>query len=212
MNSMGGQYIPTPQEIADFHKKRAEGTATMVMEQIAIPPYNPGAEPPRPVVQHVTQVIEKVISDKQMVGVEKRIQELSSEVGRRKRSARELSDRMFLLMEKYDFDPAEELIKECVAKNAAGLYMLDVQTGNPRLRINTLERLMEYTAPKLKSIEHHGQVDVNQTIVIARYGEDGGITFSDPKPAPTNKAIDIESDRVQVMGNNTPREEVAVAN
>ena len=83
----------------------------------------------------------------------------------RKLSAAEMRARLDVLLEKYDFNPIEELIRTAQ----------DPDTPlAERTKINL--QLTEYLLPKLKSVEVQGTVDHNHTIVIERYGEDGTVS------------------------------------
>lgn len=102
-----------------------------------------------------------------------RIQGLEREIFKKRRSAKELQEAMHLLMEKYDFSPAEELVK-------LAIEMRD-EPVNLEIRVGILKELLAYTSPKLKSVEVHGEVEHKHEIIITRWGPDGSIVKETPK-------------------------------
>ncbi len=171
---MARPYIPTSEEIAAFVAKG--GGLAKKMEEPALP-----VRPP------VQKVVEREVyqQPKLLENVTEQVNKLTNEMQRRKRSSKDLQEAMFLLMEKYDFSPAEELVKYCVQKDTDGMFLIDkAYSGQPGMRIRILETLLEYTAPKLKSIEHSGSVEHEHTIHIIRYGDDGKVSKEPIKNAP----------------------------
>jgi hypothetical protein len=100
--------------------------------------------------------------------LEGKIADLENKVARRRRTAKELSEEMFLLMEKHEFSPAEELIGIAI--------QLRDKPEMLTTRIHILEELLGYTVPKLKSVEVNATVDHQVHVSITRWGDDGTIT------------------------------------
>lgn len=108
-------------------------------------------------------------------GLKERVESLTSDVKRKRKGPKEMQEAMFLLMEKYDFTPMEELFKMATEKTPGGEYVLDA-SQDKKLRADILMKLMEFVVPKLKSVDVTGTVDHNHQIHILRYGEDGKVT------------------------------------
>lgn len=110
----------------------------------------------------------------QVQNLEAHVQELRKTLDRGKRSPEELRAALNQLLDTYDMEPAEELIKMVMAQRRAEdgemVWALD-----PALRSKILLELVQYRMPKLKSVEHSGTVDHKHEITIIRYGEDGAI-------------------------------------
>ena len=68
------------------------------------------------------------------------------------------------LLNHYQVSPAEELIKAAIDKDLDGNFILPLAN-----RIAIWEGLMQYTQPKLRSIEHSGKVDTTMNIKIIQY-------------------------------------------
>ncbi len=86
-----------------------------------------------------------------------------------------------LLFQKYDFNPAEELIRTSMETDDVSLAT----------RINMF--LVEFVLPKLKSIEVSGSIDHNHSVVIRRFGPGGEIQDSPAKVlGRITKPIDAE--------------------
>lgn len=160
-------YVPTPEEIIAFQQsKSAQARKESIQEYLA---NKEGITLPKPTDPGHSRQMTVVGS------ISERIEGLEKEVKRKKRSQKELSEAMFLLMEKYDFSPAEELMKIATEKRPDGKFRVDMigAVEDPRIRIGILETLLEYTAPKLKSVEMSGLVEHEHTINIIRIGDDG---------------------------------------
>jgi hypothetical protein len=104
-----------------------------------------------------------------------RLEALEKKVAQRgRKSPAELRDALELLMQKFDMQPAEELVKMAMETR-------ELEDGSkvwalaPELRARILSDLMQYQMPKLKAVEVSGTVDHNHTIMIVRYGEDGAV-------------------------------------
>lgn len=103
---------------------------------------------------------------------------------RRRENPAELRAALNGLFAKYDFSPAEELVR--MLKDPT--YEYHVKDLNLRKQI--LCDLQQYVMPKLKSTEITGEIDHSHTIVIRRFGEDGKVTDS-LLPAPVAPVIDV---------------------
>lgn len=69
------------------------------------------------------------------------------------------------LLEKYAVEPAEELIKLAMGRDENGEYTCSIQQ-----QIDIWEGLMSYQMPKLKAVEHSGQVDHSIQVTIKQFG------------------------------------------
>lgn len=93
----------------------------------------------------------------------KTVEQLSRKLDALKRTNKmtpaELRQGLDLLFAKYDFSPAEELIRTSMETNDVSLAT----------RINMF--LLEFVLPKLKSVEVSGTIDHNHVVVIRRFGQ-----------------------------------------
>lgn len=156
------QVVHTPEQIVEIIKRRKAGlgaTATL-------------AE-----VQPITDSLAKTAD---------RVKALEQSVKQKRLSGVELSDKVQEVFKRHNFSALEELVTMVTQKNIAGQYVLDAQ-GDQRLRVNILQTLVEYEAPKLKSVEVSGKVEHDHEIHIIRFGEDGSIKREKPK-----KIVDVE--------------------
>lgn len=78
-----------------------------------------------------------------------------------------LRDTLARMLKKYGVEPAEELVKMAVARDASGEFVL---TTDQRIRV--WEGLMAYQMPKLKAIEMSGTIDHELTVVVRRFDVD----------------------------------------
>lgn len=94
---------------------------------------------------------------------EQRVAELSNKVkslaSKPKMTPQQLREGLDMLFQRYDFSPAEELIKTSQGTNDVNLAT----------RINMF--LLEFIMPKLKSVEVSGSIDHVHTVVIRRFGQ-----------------------------------------
>lgn len=88
----------------------------------------------------------------------------------------ELRHIMDIVMEHYEVEPIIELVRMGCDSNL-----------DPALRAKIWMELQSYRMPKLKSVEHHGEVKHQHNIVIVRFGEDGKIQTKKS----TTSAIDV---------------------
>ncbi len=100
--------------------------------------------------------------------LQSRVKDLQEEVDRLRRLEHERPTRATLvadlvaIFKKYGVEPVEELIR------------MATQEGlSPDQRIKVWTELAAYRHPKLKSVEVNGQVDMNFTIVVKKFGELG---------------------------------------
>jgi hypothetical protein len=77
----------------------------------------------------------------------------------KKMTPAELRQGLDAIFEKYNFSPAEELIRTSQETNDVSLAT----------RINMF--LLEFVMPKLKSVEVSGSIDHNHVVVIRRFGQ-----------------------------------------
>jgi hypothetical protein len=122
----------------------------------------------------------------QVAGLERQV--------KKKRTAAELRQALDLLMEKYDFSPAEQLIQLVMEKKDPDDPESEFRMEE-RLRVHILETLLEYTMPKLKSVEMSGTVEHNHSVVVVRYGEDGKVgreTLDKIKDAGPQRVLEAE--------------------
>lgn len=97
-----------------------------------------------------------------------RVAELEAEAAQFKniRAARGLTNMevrrsLDLLLQHYDVEPAEEIIKLAIEKDEAGNFI----TSRDK-RIEIWEGLMQYRNQKLKATEHSGHVDQNINVTV----------------------------------------------
>jgi hypothetical protein len=137
------------------------------------------------------------LADPGSVGeLQRKVEALDRRV-RRARSAKELREALDVLFEKYDFNPARELIEIVAGLRDAELTCRDQQgnllvTRATELRVRILQDLLGYATPKLKSVEVTGAIEHNHNISVVRYGEDGSVRKE------RTRAIPVQSER---MGN-----------
>lgn len=153
--------VPTPQEIAEMIRRRDAG----------LPPKIALAEDV------------KAISN-QTLNTAGRVAQLEQQLKKKKLSGVELADKVQAVFAANKFSAVEELVKLVCqrAADGSGVYELD-RIGEFKTRVHILETLLEYEAPKLKSVEVKGQVEHNHNITIVRFGEDGTISREKPKKA-----------------------------
>lgn len=156
--------VPSPQEIAEMIRKRDAG--------INNAPATVGV---------VTDLRDTTVKTAD------RVAQLEKEIKKKKLSGVELSDKVQAVFAANKFSAVEELVKLVCQKADNGMYELD-RIGEFKTRVHILETLLEYEAPKLKSVEVKGQVEHNHNITIVRFGEDGTISREKPK-----KAINVVS-------------------
>lgn len=147
------QTIPSPEDIANFLKNKKEGNSM-------------------PIPKDVHEAIVGSTVNKQVSALESKLNKAIQTLSNRK-NAKELQEAMFLLFQKHDFSPIEELI-------AYVIDWRDVPEKEPQ-RIELLTKMLEYTIPKLKSVEVSGEVEHKHTISIVRYGDDGEVKREDVK-------------------------------
>ena len=96
-------------------------------------------------------------------GAEKKVNELAKKLEaireKPKMTPAQLREGLDLLFSKYDFSPAEELIRTSMQTDDVSLAT----------RINMF--LLEFVLPKLKSVEVSGTIDHNHVVVIRRFGQ-----------------------------------------
>lgn len=133
------------------------------------------------------------MAEKRMIGrteekvddVQERVRALEIELVRQKRkSPAELRAALTGMFESINFSPAEELARMVMQKKMvtgpSGEQRLEFEL-EPALRAKILSDLNQYVMPKLKSVEHSGEVDLGNSgamapIIIMRFGDDGKVT------------------------------------
>lgn len=128
------------------------------------------------------------LREQKLVDLEERTRQLEIQTRRSKRSAKELQEAMYLLMEKHDFSPMEELVQIAIS--------LRGDPAQQDLRVKILQDLMQYTQPKLKSVEVRGEVDHKHTVVIVRYGEDGRVSQERLSAPGAPQVLDVAAEAV----------------
>jgi hypothetical protein len=119
----------------------------------------------------------EVIMSEEIRTRDKRISELESEVrslvrqldelkGRGKITPQEIRANLGNIIEKFGCEPIEEVLRMCYEKDAQDRYIL-----SPDQRIRVLLEVNQYRMPKLKSVEHSGEVKHNIQVVLKRSGE-----------------------------------------
>lgn len=97
---------------------------------------------------------------------------------RKRMTPQDMRDALNGLFATYNFSPAEELV--LMLKDPSHPYYI-MDAG---MRVAVLKELNSYVMPKLKSTEITGEVKHKHTIVIKRFGADGGHTIEAPAPPP----------------------------
>ena len=146
----------------------------------------------------------KALADKVVASATTQVGALSAEVARltamlqgtstalekRKRmTPQDMRDALNGLFESYNFSPAEELVLMLKDPNHE-FYIQDA-----RLRTSVLLDLNKYVMPTLKSTEITGEVKHKHTIVIKRFGPDGGHTLEAP-PEPPPRELEVTKKEV----------------
>lgn len=137
------------------------------------------------------------VNDQELEALEAQVKVLEKITEKKKRrTASELRAAMDILMEKYDFSPAEELIKLALEKREGGdfdgMYELDA-SGQRSLRVSILQELMGYVQPKLKSVEVTGEVKHSHEVHIIRWGDDGQVRKESLTNPGNRLAIPVEA-------------------
>lgn len=82
----------------------------------------------------------------------------------RKMTPSQIREGLDLLFQKYDFSPVEELV------------IMAMGTDDDRFKAHICEFLIEFTIPKLKSIEVSGHVEHSHKVFIRRFDSNGQVT------------------------------------